>query len=255
MKNKKGIWFLIIFLSIVVVAITSGLIIYLTNPNITFSIYQKSEVLEEKSYTLDEINDIKIDVTSSNIKINKQETSNIVIKITGYKKNQFSLNLKQEELEIKKDKGFLCFGFCTGKEEIEIFLPQDNSISLTLQTTSGKIEIEDFSNSFVTAQTTSGDIYIKNASIMNITSPSGDIQIENISKGSLKSTSGDIKINSYQAEENGSITTTSGDVRIEKVQNAYLEATTKSGDIDIKNQDRFAPYTIFITTMSGDIKG
>ena len=99
MKNKKGIWFLIIFLSIVVVAITSGLIIYLTNPNITFSIYQKSEVLEEKSYTLDEINDIKIDVTSSNIKINKQETSNIVIKITGYKKNQFSLNLKQEELE------------------------------------------------------------------------------------------------------------------------------------------------------------
>ncbi len=253
MKNKKITLFIIGILSLLVLLLLSGLVLYLTNPNFAFSVYQQSETLVEKTYSLDEIKNIKVNTSSQKIRIIKQETENISIKITGYKKEEYALELKNEELSIKKEKGFLCFGFCTGKEEVLISIPKENSINFTLQTSSGDIEIENLSNNRITADTSSGDISIQGAKSIYATASSGDIEIGTVSSGNFKTSSGDIDIQSFNTTENSNITTSSGDVVIKSSQNAYIETTTKSGDVNVSNSDRFAPYTITINTSSGDI--
>ena len=253
MKNKKMILILIIILSILAIALLGGLILYLSNPNIVFSVFQQSETLVEKTYSLEEIEHIKVDASSQKIKIIKQEADNISIKVTGYGKEEYSIGLQDKELVIKKEKGFLCFGFCMGKEEVLISIPEESSIQFTLQTSSGDIEIEDFPNSVITTDTSSGDINIKGAQAIYATASSGDIEIGTVSKGNFKTSSGDIDILSFDVTENGSITTSSGDVSIENIKNAYIETSTNSGEVNISNSDHFAPYTINIKTSSGDI--
>ena len=140
-----------------------------------------------------------------------------------------------------------------GKEEVLISIPEESSIQFTLQTSSGDIEIEDFPNSVITTDTSSGDINIKGAQAIYATASSGDIEIGTVSKGNFKTSSGDIDILSFDVTENGSITTSSGDVSIENIKNAYIETSTNSGEVNISNSDRFAPYTINIKTSSGDI--
>lgn len=253
MKNKKMILILIIILSILAIALLGGLILYLSNPNIVFSVFQQSEILVEKTYSLEEIEHIKVDASSQKIKIIKQEADNISIKVTGYGKEEYSIGLQDKELAIKKEKGFLCFGFCMGKEEVLISIPEESSIQFTLQTSSGDIEIEDFPNSVITTDTSSGDINIKGAQAIYATASSGDIEIGTVSKGNFKTSSGDIDILSFDVTENGSITTSSGEVSIVNIKNAYIETSTNSGEVNITNSDRFAPYTINIKTSSGDI--
>ena len=69
----------------------------------------------------------------------------------------------------------------------------------------------------------------------------------------IKNQCGDIEIDNVSLTENAKIKTTSGDVEIDKINNIYIDATTTSGKVDIKNNDRKADYELKIKTTSGDI--
>ena len=58
----------------------------------------------------------------------------------------------------------------------------------------------------------------------------------------------------FDVKENSSIKVTSGDVEINKLTGAYVDASAKSGDIKVKDNDRLAKYELIIKTTSGDVE-
>ena len=83
----------------------------------------------------------------------------------------------------------------------------------------------------------------------------GDIELGNINKSlNLKTTTGDIEIESINLSENSNIETTTGDVKIDDINEVYVETESKTGDVRINDNDRYADYKLHIKVTTGDIK-
>lgn len=277
MKENSFKWLLILLLlclAIFLVVVMVLLLLGNKNPFTFFHLKGETKIVLEEKYDIEKINKIKINTTVADIKFLPSEEKNAKVVIYAEEKEDVESTLEENTLKIDSNKkNRFCFGFCFfGKEEILIYLPENEIKEIEAKTVSGDIQSSISLNADMKLKSTSGDISLKNAEDVDIHTTSGDIEVGNIKNTSIASvsgevnvdtiigkmnittTSGDIEIHQLDCQSDSEIKTVSGEVRINKLSHAYVETKSVSGDADIVENDRTAEHTLKIKTTSGDIK-
>lgn len=275
-KNKTYTILLVILLSIIAIAIIGTLIVILTNSPAYFgkwSYNRKSLIIYEKTYSSNDFQQIQIDVTSTDLTVKPSDNDEIKIVIYGTKEDNANSIIENDTLMITKNtKNQFCFGFCFyNKDEIVLYLPSEIEITLTATTQSGDIKVGNFENVSLNLETSSGDIEIGTVKDVELVTKSGDVKVESSNRTKIqtrsgdievsniqtyadcKTSSGDVKIGIFQIVEDSTIQTASGDVLIHQITDSYIDTKTRSGDIRIKENNRFSEIELHIETSSGDI--
>ena len=331
MKNRGMKIALIFILAIVAIVLINFMIFVIINNDsdskvkISFMGFgDNTEKIFEKEYDPEQLDIINVDVSSSNVKIEKADVDNIKITAYGEKDDTIKETINEKELSINKEntKIFIFAMLYWCNEEIIIQIPNDSDEEFNintssgdivatnleinnvhLKTSSGNIECGDINNgelksssgdikvgngNEVTIQTSSGKITSGNFNILSAEASSGDIKVGAIGEATIKTSSGKISIesaNKIQAEassgdisinsienncnlttnsgsidvnslnitENSSINAKSGNININEKNDIYVEANTKSGNEEVKENNRKSDIVLNITTTSGNI--
>lgn len=233
--NKKGLKiFLIVILSIIVVAMTTVFILFLTNKNFRIgmkifgNVNTYSELVFEQEY--DNIfNTISIDSSAADIKIKEGNDTNVKVLVysTG---DMFDVNSSSDELKInvyEKDCKFFCFNMKFSK--VEIYIPVNYDGKINIMNNYGDVKIDKFENL-----------------VLDIKVDAGDIETNSIKKGKIESSYGDIKVLGYSKELE--IEQDCGDIEIDEVDSVIAE--NNYGDINIEKVNEY----LNIKDDCGDIK-
>ena len=298
MKNKGVKIVLIIILVILVIALVNFMIYAIINRNNDYSVKfsliafgDNTEKIFEKEYEPEELDKINVDVSSSNVIIEKADVDKIKVTAYGEKDEKINETINNNELSITKSKTkvfiFAMFYWCD--EKIIIQVPNDCEQEFNIHTSSGDIAAPNLENNVINLESSSGKIECGNINNGNFKSSSGDITVGSgneitiqTSSGSIKAgnfnklsaeassgeidintieeycnlttNSGSIEIDSLNITENSNINAKSGDVDIRSKNDIYIETETGSGDADVTNNNRMSEIVLKITTTSGSIK-
>lgn len=281
-KNKLGIKIGLGVLIIVILALI-GVIIWGIKSGNGFTFFEKPVIIYDN--TFEKIASINVDVTSYDVELKESNNDIIKVEISGSKKNQDKFHVEEENgnLTINENGSSVCIGFCLDGT-ITIYLPNQDITyhhksssgniysdidlrSVVINTTSGDITLKNINDG--TISSTSGNINVANANKLNVSATSGDISLDetkniiantksgNIevrsitSKMDITTTSGDINISSLSIKEDSKAEAKSGNIDIKLDKDVFIDATTRSGNIDIDNTN--TNPTLIIKTTSGDI--
>ncbi len=276
MQNKTYTIVKISLLSVIAIALV-GLLSFLlvggTRYHWKWNFKKEQNRIYEQTYSVLELEQINVDVKSTDITVKPSQDDKVHITIYGEKEEEATSILENNQLTITKNsKNHFCFGFCfVNNNEIVLSIPTEINTTLNFKTTSGDIWVDDLKNVVLNAETSSGEIEFGTVRSANLKTQSGDVEGENMehaivytSSGDihlastighvdLKTSSGDIKLNDFQILESSSIQTSSGDVTISNITDCYINGKTRSGDTHIKETNRFSEIELQIETSSGDI--
>ena len=281
-KNKLGIKIGLGILIIVILALI-GVIIWGIKSGNGFTFFEKPVIIYDN--TFEKIASINVDVTSYDVELKESNNDTIKVEISGSKKNQDKFHVEEENgnLTINENGSSVCIGFCLDGT-ITIYLPNQDITyhhksssgniysdidlrSVVINTTSGDITLKNINDG--TISSTSGNINVANANKLNVSATSGDISLDepknlvaNTQSGNIKvrsitskmditTTSGDINISSLSIKEDSKAEARSGNIDIKLDKDVFIDATTRSGNIDIDNTN--TNPTLTIKTTSGDI--
>lgn len=270
--SKKAIYIiLILVLSLIITGLVEIMKLGIKNDGFIF----RNELIKQKEYEVININNIDIDLSSSNIEVYLSDNDKIKIEQYGNQKtDKYIDEISEETIKIKEK--IRIFEFFIHHTEYKIYLPKNYLGNLNLKSVSGDILVENISDKIkdIELKTTSGNIKFLvdiNSESLNLKSVSGDIEllkvdtkdisikttsgnikteIINAITADLKSVSGDIKANSLTGLNN--VATTSGNIRVlDLICLKNSNISTISGDVSIKmNND--SNCAIDISTVSGD---
>lgn len=267
----------IVILVILGVSVCGFMIGLLVNrENVSFTKYfgrREEKVLLDSSYDISKFKEINIDTKSSDVIIRHSNDGRARVVIYGDSSSEASSTIDDGSLNISKySKSNFCIGFCFYEDkDIILYLPSDIKSNLNISASSGDIDIDDFLNLSISVNVKSGDVDVKRVFDSNIVTNSGDVEILSTENSNIKTSSGninvknvrgkinyttksgDIEIGRFDILENSSISTLSGSVEIASIGKCYVDTKTFSGDVDIKNSDRFSKVVLSINTSSGDI--
>ena len=215
-----------------------------------------TEKIFEKEYEPEELENIKVDVSSSNVTIEKADVNKIKITAYGEKDEKINETINDRELSITKSnmKIFIFAMFYWSDEKIIIQIPNDCDQKFNIHTSSGDIAATNLEDNVINLETSSGKIECGNIKTGSFKSSSGNITVGSGNEITIQTNSGSIKIDSLNITENSNINAKSGNVNIKSKNDIYVETETASGDADIKNNNRMAEIVLKITTTSGSIK-
>ncbi len=271
MKNKGVKIVLIIILAIIVIALVNFMIYAIINRNNDYSVKfsliafgDNTEKIFEKEYEPEELEKINVDVSSSNVFIEKADVDKIKVTAYGEKDEKINETINNNELSITKSKTkvfiFAMLYWCD--EKIIIQVPNNCDEEFNIQTSSGDIIAPDLEGDNIQLKTSSGKIQCGNINNGKIESSSGDILIGNGNEVTLKASSGSIKagdFNKLSAEassgdievgkisEDATIKTASGKITLDRANK--LKAEASSGDIKINSIENHCE----ISSTSGNI--
>ena len=255
MKNKNIIIGLIIFLAVLGVSLVFGMVILL-NKNIDFSfgfnLGSKNMTLVD-TYEEDGKNISKVDLNLYSTDVELKESTNDNLKIEYYSNKETANVIKKDNDRVyidEEDSHAICIGICSNHRKTIVYLPGNYSGLINISTRSGDIKslIPAIENE-LNIVTSSGDVYLKNATLVKIGTSSGDVDIGSAHKLVINTSSGDVLIK--ELVNNLEVETRSGEIEINKVDQ-YLKLDTSSGDILI--DDLAITNNSIIDTSSGDIK-
>ena len=260
MKNKGIKIVLIIILAILVIALVNFMIYAIINRNNDYSVKfsliafgDNTEKIFEKEYEPGELDRINVDVSSSNVLIEKADVDKIKVTAYGEKDEKINETINNNELSITKSKTkvfiFAMFYWCD--EKIIIQVPNDCEQEFNIHTSSGDIAAPNLENNVINLESSSGKIECGNINNGNFKSSSGDITVGNGNEITIQTSSGSIKAGDFNKL---SAEASSGDVDIRSKNDIYIETETGSGDADVTNNNRMSEIVLKITTTSGSIK-
>ena len=254
MKNKGIKITLIIILATIVIALVNFMIYAIINRNNDYSVKfslisfgDNTEKIFEKEYEPEELDKINVDVSSSNVFIEKADVDKIKVTAYGEKDEKINETINNKKLSITKSKTkvfiFAMFYWCD--EKIIIQVPNDCDEEFNIQTSSGDIVAPNLENNVINLESTSGKIQCGNINNGKIESSSGDILIGNGNEVTLKASSGSIKAGNFNKL---SAEASSGDIEVGTIsEDATIK--TASGKIVLNGANKLKAEAI-----SGDIK-
>ena len=271
MKNKGIKIVLIIILAILVIALVNFMIYAIINRNNDYSVKfsliafgDNTEKIFEKEYEPGELDRINVDVSSSNVLIEREDVDKIKVTAYGEKDEKINETINNNELSITKSKTkvfiFAMFYWCD--EKIIIQVPNDCEQEFNIHTSSGDIAAPNLENNVINLESSSGKIECGNINNGNFKSSSGDITVGSGNEITLQTSSGSIKagdFNKLSAEASSgdievgkigesSIKTSSGKILLESAKR--LQAEASSGEIDINTIEEYCN----LVTSSGSIE-
>ena len=271
MKNKGIKIVLIIILAILVIALVNFMIYAIINRNNDYSVKfsliafgDNTEKIFEKEYEPGELDRINVDVSSSNVLIEKADVDKIKVTAYGEKDEKINETINNNELSITKSKTkvfiFAMFYWCD--EKIIIQVPNDCEQEFNIHTSSGDIAAPNLENNVINLESSSGKIECGNINNGNFKSSSGDITVGNGNEITIQTSSGSIKagdFNKLSAEASSgdvevgkvgesTIKTSSGKILVESAKR--LQAEASSGEMDINTIEEYCN----LITSSGSIE-
>ena len=271
MKNKGIKITLIIILAIIVIALVNFMIYAIINRNNDYSVKfsliafgDNTEKIFEKEYEPGELDRINVDVSSSNVLIEKADVDKIKVTAYGEKDEKINETINNNELSITKSKTkvfiFAMFYWCD--EKIIIQVPNDCEQEFNIHTSSGDIAAPNLENNVINLESSSGKIECGNINNGNFKSSSGDITVGNGNEITIQTSSGSIKagdFNKLSAEASSgdvevgkvgesTIKTSSGKMLVESAKR--LQAEASSGEMDINTIEEYCN----LITSSGSIE-
>ena len=242
MKNKGIKIVLIIILAILVIALVNFMIYAIINRNNDYSVKfsliafgDNTEKIFEKEYEPGELDRINVDVSSSNVLIEKADVDKIKVTAYGEKDEKINETINNNELSITKSKTkvfiFAMFYWCD--EKIIIQVPNECDEEFNIHTSSGDIAAPNLENNVINLESSSGKIECGNINNGNFKSSSGDITVGNGNEITIQTSSGSIKAGDFNKL---SAEASSGDVEVGKVGESTIK--TSSGKILVESAKR-----------------
>jgi hypothetical protein len=221
--------------------------------NSSYSDDQNLQVLQEKTFQINQGKTLKLDASSGNIEISTWDKNEVYVKISGNnrakEKTKFTYNSDENKVEVTAKIKSSFFGWINGiKLRFEIKVPKN--FNPETYTSGGNIKLDGL-NGNPTLKTSGGNIFVRNSSGNIRTNTSGgEIRIENVSGNFKLSTSGgNIEANNFNG--NFDAHTSGGNIKLAG-NDSKIYAETSGGDInlDYKGENK----GIELSTSGGDIK-
>lgn len=132
MKNKGAGITLIIFLVIIIVMLIGIMVCAIVNKDkdykvSLFAFGNKTKMLFQNEYSINEINNIVVNSTSSNVKFKEGDSNKAKVTIYGLEGEYANATLNENKLEISKEnnKIYILALFFWARDEIIVELPKD----------------------------------------------------------------------------------------------------------------------------------
>ena len=264
--------FLAVFFSVLAVLLTIILVLLLSGRIKGFKLI-KAKLIDSKEYEI--VERIKLEIDNGDIKIKESNSNNIKIEFYSNNLNNYEVRLEDNVLKASlsnKKKNFINRIFSFGTSKIVIYLPSDYTGQVTTKNSVGDIKVENFknldfncklgvgdlridtvNNSNITLDV--GDLRINNVNVINADVKTGDVRIENINESlNIKTKTGDIRLKNVNILSDSYIDLAIGDVRINNINNVYVDASNKVGDIKVNNNSRMSEHVLTIKANIGEIK-
>ncbi len=217
---------------------------------------------EDNTYIFEEsIEKISLISDTTDIKILRSTDGKTKIVTHLPKAENHTVTLSEGTLVLEQKTDFswkMLIGIDFNRPKITVYLPDEKYESLNIKSHTSDIRIaEGFSFDTVSVKLTTGDVYVKSVTAVNIqiTTTTGDIKLinaecaENIK---AKVSTGDIELTNVTCKDlivNGD----TGDVELKNViASGKFDIETDTGDVELKGADA---SEIFIETDTGDVEG
>ena len=245
-------------------------------------------VQKEKTFEANQVKELSLDITASDVKVTgSADTDQVLIKYPESKNRSYTITEDKGQLTISEKKnrifGIFSFDFFFSKDwEVEVVLPVDSLNNLTLDSSSGDVDIQKLaikenldlhlSSGAVQLQTvtvagetsvqlSSGEIGLTNvvAKDLHLEVTSGDIQLEGAivaNQTRLEATSGDIRLSQFKAGQKTEISVTSGDISgdvLGKMTEYTIQSSVTSGDNNLPQELDGGNKQLRVEATSGDI--
>ena len=245
-------------------------------------------VQKEKTFEANQVKELSLDITASDVKVTgSADTDQVLIKYPESKNRSYTITEDKGQLTISEKKnrifGIFSFDFFFSKDwEVEVVLPVDSLNNLTLDSTSGDVDIQKLaikenldlhlSSGAVQLQTvtvagetsvqlSSGEIGLTNvvAKDLHLEVTSGDIQLEGAivaNQTRLEATSGDIRLSQFKAGQETEISVISGDISgdvLGKMTEYTIQSSVTSGDNNLPQELDGGNKQLRVEATSGDI--
>jgi hypothetical protein len=236
----------------------------------SYSDDQNLQVLQEKTFQINQGKSLKLDASTGNIEISTWDKNEVYIKISGNNRAKdritFSFNNNENEVNVtaKTKSSFLGFGNSGIKIKFEINVPRN--FNPETQTAGGNIKIQGLTGNVI-LKTSGGNILVRNTSGNIRTSTSGgEIRGESIAGIIKLSTSGgNISVDDFKGDfdaytSGGNIKLTGNDSKIlaktsggnimlnYKGENRGIELNSSGGDININVPQDFNAAAKLLTS-------
>lgn len=262
-KHYK-VWFSIagIFIAVGILLCTAMLAVN----GFDFSAFNTDAERVKKEYLIPRESAVNLTIDTRDNDIILKKTTGSEIKVTCYESEELTydiLNVKSDKsLKISEKDGrkwyqMIDVNFGIQETPLTVEIPDKDWQSIKITTSSGDINVSDFSDLFkYSINTSSGDIIISdmNAEAMNVKSSSGDICIKDshiMDLLGIETASGETKLSKVNTN-NIEINSNSGDVELYKADAVSYKVETSSGDISGKIRDD-ADYKFKVESLSGEI--
>lgn len=252
----------VIYLAITMVAsfAIAGIILAVTG---NFSIATE-QIDESKTFKAQEISEIYIDLTSTDINIIPVEDEEITVHFYGV----VSTNIKRDipslvayksgdelRIEIVRPK-IILIGFSVFRTNLDVYIPESSIEALKIETVSSDTSVSNLKVDKFSFGAVSGDFKGESlfASDLKINSTSGDISLKGY-KGdiNINNVSGDVVLKGGSQNDNIEVVTVSGEVYVEQEDSSNMNIRTISGGVEI-NLSEDAQFYLKATAVSGDIE-
>lgn len=222
-------------------------------------------VQKEKTFESSQIQELSFDTGATDVKVTgSDDTGQVLIKYPESKSRSYTITEENGQLTIseKNDRifGIFSFDFFFSKDwEVEVILPVDSLDNLTLDSSSGDVDIQKLViKEKLDLSLSSGDIQLETVTVAGETSvqlSSGAIELTNVVSKDLylKATSGDMQLDGVIVANQTTLEATSGDIGLSQFKAGQkTEMSVTSGNIKGDLVGKITEYTIQSSVTSGD---
>ena len=257
MKNKGIIIALIILLSIIIFFLVMFLVIVLTGKKtLFFGIKKSTNIIFDKTYSLEDINNIDIRQDTGDVIFRETTEDNIQVIIYGENKTDVDVNFNQNGLSIDNthNKKFVFLNFGVIAKDIVVYIPSTYNKTIKIKNDCGNCEMLDLENATVDIDCDCGNVKLGKVKNVTVKCDLGDTEIKEVlNKCDIRADCGDIEIDTISIEEDSTIKAELGNVDINKTDDIYIESEVDLGKTKIFQNNRNSEITLKINCDCGNV--
>ena len=262
MKNKSIIITLIILLCIIIfflvmflVGCLTGKINY-TNGILFFGTKKSNSIIFDKTYSVEDINNIDIRQDAGNVIFRETSEDNIQVIVYGENESDVDVNFNQNNLAIDNthNKKFILFNFGVIAKDIVVYIPSTYNKTIKIKNDYGNCEMLDLENATVDIDCDCGNVKLGKIKNANVKCDLGDTEIKEIlNKCDIKADCGNVEIDTISIQEDSTIKADLGNVDINKTNDIYIESEVDLGKTNISQNNRNSKITLKINCDCGNV--
>ncbi len=206
-----------------------------------------------------DFNDIEIHTDTANIKLVLSSDNKCRIECKEHKKIKHTVDVEDQTLKISvldTRKWYEYIGINFGSPEITVYLPKSEYGTLSVKSSTGKVEMpDDFNFQSIDVDVSIGGVTCSASALgdVKIKTSTGDINVENICAKTLDLTvsTGKITVTGAELEGDLKIKVSTGKSKLQDIKCKNIATTGSTGDIILTNV--IAQETLSIERSTGDV--